>query len=112
MILIVGVCPANTPSTSPYVLRRQLPFGKVKRITIITYPGSENALYIRMFLGAFQKVPESPGQWLPAAGQPLALEEEIEITRESNTLEVQAYNLDAAYDHAFAIIIEYAHEVR
>lgn len=105
MIIIRGVCPANTPRTSPYRVRRTVPFGKYKKVKIISYPGADNLLHVRILRGNMQIIPEEPGQWIPLAGEPIEVEEELIIDKEPNTIFVEAYNEDAVNDHEFLVLI-------
>ena len=105
MIVIRGVCPANTPRSNPYRLRRVVPFTTIKRVHIISYEGSDELLHVRMLRGSAYWIPDD-GSWIPLAGVSIVLEERRKIDREPNTIFVEAYNEDTVNDHAFVIILE------
>jgi hypothetical protein len=97
--------PPNTPPSAPLIRILELTAGEIRQIHILIPPGHCGLTGIRFRLREQVIIPASPDAWIQGDDVALTFPEKFELPDVPPRLNVEAYNEDTTYPHAFQVNI-------
>jgi hypothetical protein len=97
--------PPNTPPTNPLIRTLELTAGEIRQIHVVIPPGHCGLTGIRFRLREQVLIPASPDAWIQGDDVALVFPEKFELPDTPPRLNVEAYNEDEVYPHAFQVNI-------
>lgn len=98
--------PAETPSTSPAETSMTLCEGTITRSSILFPAGCAGLAYVQIWLGGFQLVPWTRGNWIRGDDHQITVDVGQNVGPAPRLLIVKGYNLDETYPHTIAVSVD------
>lgn len=102
--------PANTPSSSPYEVRKTVRGYELRRIIVLIPDGHFGLTGLRVIYGVDNIIPDNPDGWIIGNDESVPFFVYFKLPERETTLRFQGYNLDDTYDHSFYVRVEVLEE--